>query len=142
MDSGLYSISIHMARPVYLQIGALGSFSIPPGFYIYTGSASRNLEKRVERHLSPKKKLRWHIDYLTASVSANPVGAVLIPNGVMTQCQLNQKIGNLTGNRAPVPGFGASDCRAGCPAHLWYSPKRVTLEVLSRVHSKAKIVRL
>lgn len=142
MDSGLYSISIHMSRPVYVQVGALGSFSVSPGWYVYTGSASKNLQKRVERHLSPKNKLRWHIDYLTATAAAKPIGAVLVPDGLLTQCELNQKVGNLMGNRAPIPGFGASDCRSGCPAHLWFSPKRVALEILCRVHAKAVVFRL
>ena len=92
--------------------------------------------------MSPKNKLRWHIDYLTATAAAKPIGAILVPDGLLTQCELNQKVGNLMGNRAPIPGFGASDCRSGCPAHLWFSPKRVALEILCRVHSKAVVFRL
>ena len=31
---------------------------------------------------------------------------------------------------APVPGFGATDCRAGCPAHLMCVPTAVGREAV------------
>ncbi|ABS60668.1 MULTISPECIES: GIY-YIG nuclease family protein [Fervidobacterium] len=34
------------------------------GLYVYVGSAMNNMEKRIQRHLSSKKKFHWHIDYL------------------------------------------------------------------------------
>ena len=142
MESGVYALLIRMARPAYIQVGALGSFSVPPGWYVYTGSATRNLMKRVDRHLAPKQKLRWHIDYLTATKAAMPVGALLVPDGEVSQCELNQKIGHLMGSRSPILKFGASDCRAGCPAHLWYTPKRMTLDILARVHPDGEIYKL
>ena len=59
-----YQLYIFLNEDVRVQIGKLGVFRFPKGNYIYTGSAKRNIEKRIERHLSSNKKLHWHIDYL------------------------------------------------------------------------------
>ena len=51
-------------------VGGLGTFDFPAGCYVYTGSPKRNLHARVARHHSRGKRLRWHIDYLLAAISA------------------------------------------------------------------------
>ncbi len=47
-----------------LQIDCGKKWQIQKGLYVYVGSAMNNLQKRVCRHLSTRKKLHWHIDYL------------------------------------------------------------------------------
>jgi len=94
-----------------VSIGRLGEFDFPAGDYVYTGSARRNLEARVARHLRREKRLRWHIDYLLA---APGVTVSEVRRSDVAECALNQA----TVGRAPVPGFGASDCRQGCGSHL------------------------
>ena len=42
----------------------LSEFLLKKGIYIYTGSAKKNIDSRIKRHLSNSKKLHWHIDYL------------------------------------------------------------------------------
>ena len=59
-----YQLFINVAKEIDLIIGKLGRFIFPVGSYVYTGSAKTNLDKRIERHLSKKKNLHWHIDYL------------------------------------------------------------------------------
>jgi len=108
-----YQLYIHLCRSVTIRVGALGSHRFPAGDYIYTGSARRNIEARVRRHCSDTKKLRWHIDYLLHTSAASVVGVEL---STEPECQLNQS----TGGDVLVPGFGASDCRAGCGSHLKY----------------------
>ncbi|HFE38392.1 MAG TPA: GIY-YIG nuclease family protein [Gammaproteobacteria bacterium] len=94
-----------------LIIGKLGVFTFPPGHYVYTGSAKRNLASRVKRHLSSNKTLRWHVDYLLDSIWAKVVMVELFD---ANECDVNQqKQGQII-----VPGFGASDCRQGCGSHL------------------------
>ena len=66
-----YQLFIDVQQPVTLAIGKLGSFDFPAGHYIYTGSAKRNIEARIARHLAKDKKLRWHIDYLLNSTCAS-----------------------------------------------------------------------
>ena len=96
-----------------LTIGRLGAFRFPAGRYVYTGSARRNLEARIARHRRRDKKLRWHIDYLLA---APGVRVLSVRRSRRDECALNRS----TSGSIPVPGFGASDCRAGCGSHLKY----------------------
>ncbi len=140
-DGGLYVFLMRLREFQQLEIGALGEHAFPPGWYLYVGSARRGLAKRVERHWSLKKAVRWHIDYLSTAVGSEPVGAVIIPTSAgLTECEVNQKIGLMDGNQTLVSGFGASDCRAGCPAHLWYSRTPVSLLTVARVHPQAAVL--
>jgi Uri superfamily endonuclease len=69
------------------------------------------MDHRIRRHLSRTKRLRWHVDYLLADPD---VRIVRVRRSGLGECALNQR----TGGRIVVPGFGASDCRAGCGSHL------------------------
>jgi len=106
-----YQLLIEIARPVRADIGRFGKYSFPAGRYFYTGSARRNFEARVARHLCKEKALRWHIDYLLASPDVRIAG---VRRYVEAECVINRA----TPGRVLVPGFGASDCRAGCGSHL------------------------
>ena len=112
-----YQLLIRVSKPVSVSVGALGRFDFPSGWYVYTGSALRNLAARVRRHLSAHKTLRWHIDYLLAQegVAIREVKLFCVP-----ECELNQQLEGTV----VVPGFGASDCRAGCSSHLKRLPRR------------------
>lgn len=106
-----YQLVIDLAREVTVRVGRLGVFRFPPGRYVYTGSAKRNIEARIARHLSAAKRLHWHIDYLLA---APGVSVSRVRRSRRAECDLNRA----TRGNIPVPGFGASDCRAGCGSHL------------------------
>lgn len=110
-----YQLHIVVAAPVSVETGRLGVFEFPAGRYIYSGSARRNFEARIARHLRGEKKLRWHIDYLLANSN---VSVVDVTRHITAECQLNQSVRG----RIIVSGFGSSDCHAGCGSHL----KRVT----------------
>jgi len=106
-----YQLLIDVARPLRIVVGCLGEFDFPAGRYVYTGSAKRNFEARVARHLRREKALRWHIDYL---LMAPGVTVLEVKRSRRDECTLNRAVkGGI-----PVPGFGASDCRAGCGSHL------------------------
>jgi Uri superfamily endonuclease len=108
-----YQLHIELARAARIEVGSLGSIRLEAGRYVYTGSARRGLEARIRRHLSQRKRVHWHIDYLLA----HPAARVLAVHRSRTaECRLNQGVGG----SVPVPGFGASDCRAGCGSHLRY----------------------
>ena len=62
-----YQLLIEVADTVSVQVGRLGRFEFVAGDYVYTGSALRNFEARIRRHLSAVKKMHWHIDYLLAA---------------------------------------------------------------------------
>lgn len=106
-----YQLLIDVARPVRIVVGRLGEFDFPAGRYLYTGSAKRNFEARVARHLRREKALRWHIDYL---LTAPSVTVLEVKRSRRGECALNRAVKG----EIPVPGFGASDCRAGCGSHL------------------------
>lgn len=124
MQSGCYHLLIRLRRPADIQIGRRGRFRFPAGWYVYTGSARGGLAARIKRHLSDQKRMHWHVDYLLASAEARVADVVQFPDGTRSECDLNQAVGRLPGARVPVPGFGSSDCRSGCPAHLYYFRKR------------------
>lgn len=111
-----YQLRIDVKRPVRICVGRLGCFLFPSGRYVYTGSAKRNLEQRIARHLRKEKVLRWHIDWL---LSAPGVRVTAVERSGAGECVLNQQ----SAGRVVVPGFGASDCRNRCRSHLRYLGK-------------------
>ncbi|MFO7655070.1 MAG: GIY-YIG nuclease family protein [Candidatus Krumholzibacteriia bacterium] len=142
-NRGLYLFLVRLETGVRISVGALGEHDLPPGWYVYTGRARRNLVQRVRSHFKPHKKVRWHIDRLIEQPAAVPLGAVLLSTREhpdLSECELNSKVGVQLGARAPVPGFGASDCSRRCPAHLWYVPHAVSLLQLASVSPKAAMV--
>lgn len=108
-----YQLTIEVARPLRCAIGRLGEFDFPAGRWLYTGSARRALDARIARHLRAEKTLRWHIDYLLAQPG---VTISRVVRSAVDECRLNQAAAGVV----VVPGFGASDCCAGCGAHLRY----------------------
>ena len=112
-----YQLMIEVPETLHVRISRLGTFEFPAGLYVYTGSASRNFEARVNRHLSKTKKLHWHIDYL---LSAPGVHVREVRRSEIPECVLNQR----ENGEIVVKGFGSSDCRSGCGSHL----KRIDLQ--------------
>jgi Uri superfamily endonuclease len=107
-----YQLHIQVRRPVTINIGRLGHLMFPAGQYIYTGSAKRNREARLKRHLA-KQKLYWHIDYLLAHPD---VRILRVRRSREEECRLHQT----TNGTIFAPGFGTGDCRHGCGSHLKY----------------------
>ncbi len=112
-----YRLRIRLARDAWIRVGALGRFRFPAGDYLYTGSARRNLEARIARHASRDKKPRWHIDYLLLHPAAT---LVAVERSSLPECEWHRT----APGAAIVPGFGASDCRAGCGSHLHLIARR------------------
>lgn len=111
MSFTTYQLLIDVERSLHLAVGRLGTFDFPAGRYVYTGSARRNFEARIQRHLRRDKALHWHIDYLLASPG---VRIIAVKRSRRDECALNRG----TRGCAVAAGFGASDCTAGCAAHL------------------------
>lgn len=111
---GVYVLNISVSRNIKPEIGALGKISFEKGLYTYVGSAQNNLEKRVARHLSRDKKLRWHIDYLLDSGASRITKVFYKEAGKTEECRLARALGQ---TEIPVPRFGCSDCR--CSSHLF-----------------------
>ncbi len=114
-DAGVYQLHIRVPCAVELVIGGLGRCHFRAGLYVYTGRAARGLRLRVRRHLRSDKQLRWHIDYLLAGAGCRVTRIVLASSDPEDECPVNQA---LAPAGMAVAGFGASDCRSRCGAHL------------------------
>ena len=118
VDSGAYQLFLRLERPAIVVVGALGSHTFPRGRYIYTGRASRGLDKRITRHLRKKKRLRWHIDYFVEHAQVE--GIRVYPGKATEECSINTQTAQALQGIFPVKGFGSSDCR--CISHLMLIP--------------------
>ncbi len=116
MRGGVYNLVIYLGNKRRIQVGRLGDFVFPAGYYVYTGSALKGLEARVARHRRKQKRKWWHIDYLLER--SEVVEVRTYPTEERKECMLNRKVAGLGGTRVVAPGFGASDC--GCETHLFF----------------------
>jgi Uri superfamily endonuclease len=125
-EAGSYLLWLHSPRTQDLTVGRLGRFNFPSGEYFYLGSAQGpgGLRTRLGRHLLGSGKPHWHIDHLRAATQVRGFGyqTRLGQSGAVShlplECDWSQKLAMLSQGSLPVPGFGASDCRSGCAAHL------------------------
>ncbi len=106
-----YQLIIDIRETIEVEVGRLGAFVFPAGRYVYTGSARRGLQQRLERHRRRNKKAQWHIDYLLQRQEAQIVD---VRTFAEEECLINSRQEGCV----IVPGFGASDCRSGCKSHL------------------------
>ncbi|MFA9460535.1 GIY-YIG nuclease family protein [Thiohalorhabdus sp. Cl-TMA] len=120
-----YQLWMWLERPGEIPVGRLGSCAFPRGWYVYTGSARRNMAARLRRHCrsDADKRLRWHIDYFLALAACR---ILYISGSQVPECNLNAA----TGGRIVCAGLGASDCRSGCGSHLRYLGAAFSLEDL------------
>lgn len=117
IESGTYQLHISISKNIKLTIGKLGEFNFLKGNYIYTGSAMKNFQQRVARHLRKEKKLKWHIDYLLDNKYAKIKKVIVYPSNIKNECEINISAISSQNTEIPVPKFGSSDCRI-CPSHL------------------------
>ena len=128
---GSYAVQYSLPTSQDLKVGQLGKFHLPVGEYLYLGSAHGpgGLRARISRHLThlPAKR-HWHIDRLHAVSHAHSFYYLLgtadsfktefHDSEMSIECIWSQVLADLPDANIPAPGFGSSDCRAGCPAHL------------------------
>ncbi len=123
---GAYAVELWLEAPHTLSIGRLGPIAFPAGAYLYLGSACGpgGLGGRLARHVQGKGSARphWHIDALRRAAVARAWLALSLPAGDPAleglECRLARLARSWPGAALVAPGFGASDCRSGCPAHL------------------------
>lgn len=112
-DRGSYLLTVHLDKNQTITVGSLGTMLFPKGYYVYVGSAMKNLTKRIERHRRMRKTMHWHIDYLRAVGTVHSTLAIRASEKL--ECQLAESVARFA-HRA-VNGFGCSDC--SCPSHLF-----------------------
>ena len=116
-EAGVYQLWLRATTGLHVTVGRLGRFLFRAGTYVYAGRASRGLRARVLRHVQGANRKHWHIDYLLAHRDVCVERVVLASLDPEMECSVNQSVGE-TG-LCVAPGFGSSDCRNGCAAHLW-----------------------
>ena len=118
MNQGTYQIILQVEESLRLCVGGLGVHRFPPGRYVYVGRASKGLAQRIQRHLKKDKLRHWHIDYLTSHPQVNVEEIRVVSPDPDQECSTIKRMITDKSYQVPVKGFGSSDCRSGCPAHL------------------------
>ncbi len=126
-EPGSYVLVLDLPAGTVLDVGRLGRVVIEQGRYVYLGSAlgPGGVAARLNRHLRPDKRRHWHIDYLAAVAPVVAAAGVYGPE--RRECAWSHTLRALAGASAPIFGFGSSDCRSGCGAHLWRLPDGLPL---------------
>ena len=112
-DSGSYIVILRLKKNEKISVENLGNIRFKKGYYLYVGSAKRNLSKRIARHQRKRKNLFWHVDYLrqyTDHCASLPVRA-----STDLECEISDALNNIS--QWNIPGFGSSDCN--CNSHLF-----------------------
>ncbi len=133
---GTYVLLMDLAAPLVIGFGKRGQVALPQGRYAYVGSAQGpgGIAARLNRHLRAQKKQRWHIDILTGpSVACSITDVLYVLSRERQECSWVRKLLAGAEAEAPVPGFGSSDCREGCPAHLLHLPGDRTARQIARL---------
>jgi Uri superfamily endonuclease len=128
---GSYALLMGNPATASLTVGRLGRVNFPAGYYVYFGSAkgSGGIRGRVGRHLRSEKKPHWHIDGVLQVMQVIAVGYA--EGEEPFECIWSRRASEEKGWGIPAAGLGASDCRAGCPAHLFFwAGKSIELEEL------------
>jgi sugar fermentation stimulation protein A len=112
-DQGSYILILRLPAGKEIIVGKLGKIQFPKGYYLYAGSARKNLTQRLERHKRERKKLFWHIDYLRAQADFHL--ALPIRASVFLECELADALKKISDWE--IPDFGSSDC--SCDSHLF-----------------------
>ncbi len=120
-----YILLLELEEPVTIDVGGLGKQCFPAGYYAYVGSAIRNPDSRLMRHLRSSKKKRWHVDYLREMATIKRIHLY-----AMDECTVNESLKEIPGFEIATPGFGSSDCPR-CVSHLAYFRDEPDLSTLS-----------
>lgn len=123
IDSGIYMLKILLSEPTKIKVGALGEHCFNKGYYFYIGSAQKNLQKRVARHLKNKKRFHWHIDYLLDQ--AEVIEYFTFKGSKSLECKLFKFLKDIEKFSIPMSDFGSSDCK--CTSHLLFSENNLDL---------------
>lgn len=113
VDRGAYILICRVSTNVRISIGKIGIIQFQPGYYLYVGSALKNLNSRLNRHQRSPKNLFWHIDYFLQNAKLIQILPIRTPADL--ECEIASELNQIA---SPVPGFGASDCH--CPSHLFF----------------------
>ena len=119
--SGAYELHILVTDHVTIRLSRrTGKVGLPPGCYVYFGSAKSGVHERIAHHRAVDRGERrgrhWHVDRLLELPAVRITRAVA--HAGADECELCLKRKRRGRFSVPVKGFGSTDCRAGCGSHL------------------------
>jgi Uri superfamily endonuclease len=117
---GTYGLVLALDKETQITVGKLTSYSFPPGYYLYIGSALGGLYSRIGRHIHGGSKLHWHIDYLRQVARVVEVWYRISDERM--ECSWYHAAAGMPGAEMPVAGFGSSGC--SCDSHLLHFTSR------------------
>lgn len=128
---GSYALIFSLTIPVQVTVGRLGLLNFEPGQYIYCGSAlgPGGMRARISHHVYAASKPHWHIDWLRPYATFE--GVCCRAGREKIECCWQQAFLLLKGVAIAAVGFGASDCRSGCRAHLLVCRQHYSIEALA-----------
>jgi endonuclease-3 len=119
---GAYVLIIDIDKPVEVQMQFLGDVTFRSGIWVYIGSAmgdgSTNLENRIQRHFRSEKTVYWHIDHLLDR-GVKLRNAYWAESPTHAECDIALELDSRGAFEAGPRRFGSSDCKRGCPAHIF-----------------------
>ena len=134
-DRGSYVVILRLKMDERISVGSLGTIRFKKGYYVYAGSAKRNLLQRIARHQRKRKKMFWHIDYLRQY--ADHCVSLPVRASADLECEIANALNMIS--QWSIPHFGSSDC--GCHSHLFgmrddpdLSPQFIKLLLDFRIH--------
>ncbi|MCL4519058.1 MAG: GIY-YIG nuclease family protein [Thaumarchaeota archaeon] len=137
---GVYILLFRITKDFSKHVGSLGKIQFEKGNYAYLGSAQSSVLARLERHFAKRKKMHWHIDYLTTSTNIKVKRAIYsLASSKDFECRLSKEFAGLTFSKA-IHSFGSSDCKHGCGSHLFIlksnedTVRRSTIQILRKFH--------
>lgn len=111
-----YILLIFLEKAHSLLIGKLGWNHLEKGYYIYIGSARKNIKHRLARHFLRKKKKHWHIDYILSDPYPSTIVNIWIHQG-SCECTATRELGRNEYCQIVKKGLGSSDCQ--CVSHFF-----------------------
>ncbi len=119
---GVYVLIIEIPKTVKIRIGALGEFEFRKGLWTYVGSAmgvtSTSLKKRILRHISKKKNIHWHVDYIL-NTNSRVLDVIWSETNERKECRIAKTLSSAEDFVDGPRGFGASDCKEQCATHIF-----------------------
>ena len=123
-----------------VRIGRLGTQELPPGFYVYVGSAygPGGVAARKEHHRQIANRRHWHMNYLWPACDLLAVG--FRTDTASQEHAWAYAVARLSSAAVPMPSFGSSNCQ--CKAHLFWFARLPSVRTLrQRVKTKLDVYR-
>lgn len=135
-NHGDYLLVLYLDKGQKIQVGEKGDVYFEKGYYVYVGSAKRNLEQRLARHQRLRKKMHWHIDYIRQKCQY--VYSIPIRTSTDLEHELAAAVDMISDWK--ISGIGATDCH--CDSHIFgFTSNPIHLPEFIKIEENFKINR-